>query len=1029
MLNQSEIVPYKPEFPEFLDDYLKQIKDSIKRNLHHDHRRHLFVDFLRKGFDVDPLDIELEKKVKVTKINGYIDAFFKNTIFEFKSDLEKERAAAELELSKYFLAQKDPSLFFALVSDGIRFEIYRYFKNRLDKVDTFKLTSSDPLVSFRYLDQFIFSAKPIKPESSDIIQRFGLYGSVFVVAHSLLQEFYSRVADEESVKVKFKEWNILLSRVYGEELGNIDLFLRHTYLTMLSRLLIAKTLFPNEIRSASDYRGLLTGEYFSKKNIYNLVEPDFFGWAIDTTVENDFIGYLSKLEGYLSVYDLSQITEDILKQLYQELVDPESRHSVGEYYTPDWLAELTLHEIGYQEGILLDPACGSGTFLFKAIQAKRKSGKSGNALLEDAINSIIGIDVHPVAVMMSKTNMLLALYKEVKKCHKEIYLKVYLSDTLLMHEDPKKNKFAIPVSKNESFFIPVSSVSQYAEFDQLIDKLSSYAHKVAAGSDREEAFKGLEKTVLKGLSYQDIFMWKSNFFLLAKLIKEKRNTIWSYILKNIYRPAFIRSEKADYVVGNPPWLAYRYINEKHYKQRVKELTLSLDLLELKDTKLFTQMDTSTLFYRYCEKEFLRESGVIAFVMPKTTVLPAKQHMRFQSQGVSKIYDFSGVTPLFNVRSVLIVCDRKGKRTKDIPITYYEGNLEEKNINLQLAEKRFSLAEKGKYSFLEDTLKSPEYYAKFLQGATIVPRCFWFLTPDPKAAPNAEAPFMITSDEAFDESKDHWRFKMDGRIEKEFLYETVLAKGLLPFSLKQRELVFLPLVNLGDKTKLMTSSQLLSLGKEYAAQWMQEAEKKWTDDRVSEDRDILQRLNYNHLLEGQLINVKNIVVYNTSGSNLAAAIFHPQKENDGISINGVICDAVTYFYYPKGETEGDYLCSILNSTVVNEQIKAFQPQGLFGARHIHRRPFEACPIPLFDDKDKVHLRLAALGKEARILADKYVIDLKGPVGRMRTEMRRLLRPQLDKINELVEAMFTEQGMTVERKRPDKKRVRIPELFED
>ena len=300
------------------------------------------------------------------------------------------------------------------MSDGIRFEIYRYSNNRLDKVDTFRLSSSDPLVAFRYLDQFIFSAKPIKPESSDIIQRFGLYASIFVVSHSLLQDFYSRVADEESVKVKFREWNILLSRVYGEELGNIDLFLRHTYLTMLSRLLIAKNLFPNEMRNSQDYKGLLTGEYFSKKNINNLVEPDFFGWAIDTDVQQDFIGYLSKLEGYLGVYDLSQINEDILKQLYQELVDPESRHSLGEYYTPDWLAELALREIGYKEGVLLDPSCGSGTFLFKAIQAKRRLGKAGSTLLEEAINSIIGIDVHPVAVMMSKTNMLLALNKEVK---------------------------------------------------------------------------------------------------------------------------------------------------------------------------------------------------------------------------------------------------------------------------------------------------------------------------------------------------------------------------------------------------------------------------------------------------------------------------------------------------------------------------------------------------------------------------------------------------------------------------------------
>lgn len=1024
---KEQLDPYKTDFPDILDEYIKQIKDAIKRNKHHDYRRHLFIDFLRKGFDIEPAEIDIEKKIKCASVRGNIDAFFKNTIFEFKCDLDKERPAALLELRKYFNSQSNPNDLFALLSDGIFFEIYQYKNHQPEKIGDFKLGSSEPIVSFRYLDQFIFSSKPVKPESEDIVQRFGLYSAIFNYSSALLKDFYLAAEKEESVKTKFREWNTLLSRVYGDELGDTNLFLRHTYLTMLSRVLIAKTLFPHEIKSTSDYKGLLTGEYFSKKNISNLVEPDFFGWAIDTTEETDFIGYLSKLEGYLNIYDLSKITEDILKNLYQELVDPESRHALGEYYTPDWLAELTLREINYQEGIVLDPACGSGTFLFKAIQAKRRSGRSGNRLLEDSLNSIIGIDVHPVAVVMSKTNMVLALNKEIKTYNKEIYLKVYLSDTLLMHEDPKKNKFAIPVSKTESFFIPVSSISMYADFDQLIDKLSSYAHKVVMGADKGEAFKGLERTVLKGLGYQDIFMWKSNFDLLVKLIKHKRNTIWSYILKNIYRPAFIRFEKADYIVGNPPWLAYRYINETAYKQRVKELTLSLGLLESKDTKLFTQMDTSTLFYRYCEKEFLKENGTIAFVMPKTTILPAKQHMNFQSQGVSRIYDFSGVTPLFNVRAVLVVCNNKDRKTKEIPITYYEGNLKEKNISLQLAEKRFSLIEKSKYSFLEDTVKSPDYHTKFLQGATIVPRCFWFVSLNSKAAYNADTPYMITSDEALNESKKPWQMKREGRIEKEFLYETILAKGLLPFSIKLRELIFLPLVAQGKKAKLISSEQLLGAGKEFAAQWMQEVEKKWIENRSSEDRDIYQRLNYNNTLESQLLWAKNIVIYNTSGTNLTAALVHPHDKISGLPINGFVSDAVTYFYYPKNEEEGHFLSAILNSTVVNNIIKEYQPQGLFGARHIHRRPFEACPIPLFNEQDKAHLKLFELGREARIIAYKYAEYLEGPVGRMRTEMRRLLRPQLEKINELVEKIFKEQGMTLERKRPDKKRERMPELF--
>ena len=65
-------------------------------------------------------------------------------------------------------------------------------------------------------------------------------------------------------------------------------------------------------------------------------------------IRAESINLLYSLSAELQVYDLSAIRQDLLKQLYQDLVDPETRHDLGEYYTPDWLAQLTLEEIDYQ---------------------------------------------------------------------------------------------------------------------------------------------------------------------------------------------------------------------------------------------------------------------------------------------------------------------------------------------------------------------------------------------------------------------------------------------------------------------------------------------------------------------------------------------------------------------------------------------------------------------------------------------------------------------------------------------------------
>jgi type I restriction-modification system DNA methylase subunit len=116
----------------------------------------------------------------------------------------------------------------------------------------------------------------------------------------------------------------------------------------------------------------------------------------------------------LERFDWKRLNEDLLKMLYQELVDPADRSGLGEYYTPDWLAERVLEDIGYNGGVLLDPASGSGTFLFRAVRRLKKQGLSGEGLIRFAMESLIGLDVHPVAVLMTKANIILGLASELR---------------------------------------------------------------------------------------------------------------------------------------------------------------------------------------------------------------------------------------------------------------------------------------------------------------------------------------------------------------------------------------------------------------------------------------------------------------------------------------------------------------------------------------------------------------------------------------------------------------------------------------
>ena len=119
------------------------------------------------------------------------------------------------------------------------------------------------------------------------------------------------------------------------------------------------------------------------------------------------------------------------------------------------------------------------------------------------------------------------------------------------------------------------------------------------------------------------------------------------------------------------------------------------------------------------------------------------------------------------------------------------------------------------------------------------------------------------------------------------------------------------------------------------------------------------------------------------------------------------DSKTYYHYPKSEEEGHYLVGILNTPFVNEAIKPLQPQGLMGERDIHRRPFEACDIPLFDPSNKLHQQIAKVSADARAELLSIVPKMQLPVASARAAARDLVAGKLNRLNELAAKLLNGQ----------------------
>ena len=177
----------------------------------------------------------------------------------------------------------------------------------------------------------------------------------------------------------------------------------------------------------------------------------------------------------------------------------------------------------------------------------------------------------------------------------------------------------------------------------------------------------------------------------------------------------------------------------------------------------------------------------------------------------------------------------------------------------------------------------------------------------------------------------------------------------------------------------------------------------------------------------LFRSKFIVLYNKSGTNLSAAMLTPKetKKISALPIRGFITDNVCYRYYAASEEEAAYLVGILNSSVVNEAIKPYQPEGLLGERDIHRRPFEACAIPLFEPKNKLHQRISETAAKAREELLPVVTKMQTPVATARADARRLVANHLLKLDQLVTELLNAQPVKYSDPKPQA--MKLLELF--
>ena len=468
------------------------------------------------------------------------------------------------------------------------------------------------------------------------------------------------------------------------------------------------------------------------------------------------------------------------------------------------------------------------------------------------------------------------------------------------------------------------------------------------------------------------------------------------------------------------------------------------------------MEIATLFLARCADLYLKDGGFIGFVMPRA-IFTANQHDAFRrasfkpAMGFREVADLSGVSPLFNVPSAVTILEKGGTPGSPNSAIVMEGTLPERNASWKIVEElqkdgdfsagrrdlvTISRGDSSAWTYMADQpcpgrspRPGPSVYAdSFANGAALYPRAFWWLDIEvhPKLGLNPSRPSVRTSARAGDMAKKAYKnLTLRGRIESEYLFLGLLGADTLPFAYLRPRPVFVPAKRDGKGYSVLTRQNLTQAGSQDAARWMAAVEKEWGTrrDEKSEEVDIYSYLDWGSKLSNHDSQSPHYVAYNTSGSFIAATVIDRDavlsRKIDGHTMRfaGFLLD-ITAVYRPcRDRAEAAYLASLLNSTVLARLVLPFQATGLWGARHIHQKPFEI-GIPKFNKKDPSHQRMVDLEAKCRpeamaILDD--VVEARGGetdvlspqvIGRLRAQIRERLATEFEEIDKFACKILTE-----------------------
>ncbi|MBD5350099.1 MAG: hypothetical protein HDR89_04360 [Bacteroides sp.] len=623
---------------------------------------------------------------------GRIDSKIGALVIEFKhysafqSSVQREKATNQLVSYLKGLYKKTPQDYYGLVTDGIscRIILLKNGSEEIGQIQQISLGVLDELIrAIIVLDKVALSPTNLVrdfAQNSDSISSqlsktlFNVLKTESTGRSQMLfnewKELFRLAHDDKSKQKAIEERRLALENAVGEHFpdGENELEYKALYAIqttyaiivkviaykVISKLQFNKSLINFSQLAESDSTVLLRqmqsledGAIFRNFGVGNLLEGDFFSWyCTDEQWSSRIASHIRIIFNILTMYedkgmfDSFEKVQDLFKDLFMSIIPEKVRHSLGEYYTPSWLADnLVSDAIDELENKTnwkaLDPCSGSGTFVTVLIRKvlNETSECSKEERLNAVLTRVVAIDLNPLAVLTTRINYFVNIINLISPGD-TFEIPVFLGDSSYVPETTIIDsiqclKYSIQTAKGPiDIILPKNACSNILEFSRVMTSLEqdilnqdieSVACRIRNLIPLNEQTEAIVNNV-HSLAKKFVFLEQNNW-----------NGIWARIVTNFLSTAALG--KFDLVVGNPPWIDWKSL-PAGYRERVKQLCIDKHLFSGDSITGGINLNICALITFVTSSNWLSNCGVLAFLMPDT-ILFQQTYEGFRNLNISE----------------------------------------------------------------------------------------------------------------------------------------------------------------------------------------------------------------------------------------------------------------------------------------------------------------------------------------------------------------------------------------------------------